>query len=193
MARIRHAVSLYANERGSLIRVPFRTRRRRAREALQSPDRHRPEPFPKVCPCGDLSKGSAQDQRRRPAGSFGRTARTTIGDVIRGRYDQALRKAWANLNRTLRGDKATRRLLARFATERWAIPEPVAKTPLRQLARELNCSLGRVTRCETAFRDRIRSVLRQDPDFRRMLRLARAKRNGFDHRLTKEDGVSLTE
>lgn len=185
MARVRHAISLYRHEREGLIRVPFKTQRRRLARRRLHDDRHRPEHIPYVASWGDLS-GDAGASRRNAEPSAVEPA-LTIGDMIRNRYDAALARAVDALKRSPWGNPDAHRLLARCHDERWTIPEAEMRTPIRQLAREMDCSLGRVTYAEERVRSLVAALLRRDPVFRALRRLARRRVGGWGHHLTAQE------
>ncbi|RIK68241.1 MAG: hypothetical protein DCC65_03340 [Planctomycetota bacterium] len=73
----------------------------------------------------------------------------------------AIREAVRKLKSTPGRSADYRRMIELCAAERWLIPEPEAKLPIRELARRLGCSIGRITRCEERFRREAAGALRE--------------------------------
>ena len=182
MARVHFSMSEYLHERIHGVRVPFSTqRRRRARMYEHSRDRHRPDAPPRMFQLPDFFDHS--DRRRHDSLHEYRSTSPTIGDLVRDRYDAAAAAVVREMNHdpTCRPDTA--RLLSRCHDDRWTIPETEAQTPIRRLAREIGCSLGRVTHCEERFRRRVAERLRSDEVFQILLDEAESRRNGLRDRM----------
>ncbi len=189
MARIHHAVSRYAQEQGCLIRVPFITQRRtRARALALSGDRHNPDPWPRVSQVRD---GQRADPRHDPDGGGVATERTTIGDLVRRLYDDASRIVVRQMKQCRRYLPTTRRAIDLCHRERWSIPEPQSRMPLRRIAREMGCALGTVVKCEDGFRRRLATMLEADGAYRALVRLGRERPDGWRHALTDEETREL--
>lgn len=206
ISRIHFAVSRYAHEHGGLIRVPFVTQRRvRAldREAQREAQREahavgaaeaavaaRP---PRVVCSESIDQSGAARRRveydtmessREPAGmSIADAARPRIAGVLADVRDRLLRTA----GRSPRREEIIRRCF----NERWTIPEIEARTPIRQLARELGCSLGGITHCEARFEREAAEAIDRDPVLIQLRRMAKASPHGFGHRLTDEELAEL--
>ncbi|MEE8385666.1 MAG: sigma factor, partial [Dehalococcoidia bacterium] len=165
MARIHYAMSRFAHEHHSLIRVPFITqRRRKQRRDHDTADRHRPEPLPRVVRMSDPRKTPSQNRTRHLYAEKlgGWWDGPTIGDLVRERYDRAVTQVVSRMKRAPRCAADISKLLDRCAQERWTVPEPEARTPIRRLAHTLGCSLGRITRCEEKFRTQVIAELATD-------------------------------
>lgn len=155
MARIRFAVSRYAQENNCLIRVPLITQRRsRSREAGAAANRA--GRLPRIV---YMSGGSPPPRRRSWRGESSSDSANSDGTIERGRLGERIETA---ILLTLRQMKASsrsrtdyRRLIDICAEERWLVPEPESRTPLRDIARRLDCSIGRITRCERLFRAKV--------------------------------------
>ncbi|MCZ6586763.1 MAG: hypothetical protein O7B24_02340, partial [Alphaproteobacteria bacterium] len=74
-----------------------------------------------------------------------------------------------------------REVVERCARERWKVPEPDARTPIRQMARSLRCSVGRITHCEERFHKKVAQSLIADAVFKKLRRLARRQPTGMNH------------
>ena len=182
MARIHFAVSRYAHERLSLIRVPFITqRRRRERKRQLQADRHHPDPPPRVLNVAEgpqhIGRSSRAQRHRDPPTS--RRIGPTIGDLLRERLDQAAQSVVKEMKTAPRCGAGHAELVERCANERWTIPEPTARTPIRQLARALRCSVGRITHCEERYRNKLAAVLNEDHQFKTLTQLARGNLDGL--------------
>jgi len=190
MARIHFAVSRYAHERLSLIRVPFITQRRRQEQKRQSQiDRHHPDPLPHVLnlAAGPQRFGSTlRAQRHRDPTSSPPTG-PTIGDLLRERLDQAAKSVVKEMKTAPRCGAGHAELVERCAKERWTIPEPTARTPIRQMARSLHCSVGRITHCEERFHKKVAQTLIADDVFKELTRLARRQPTGMKHCPSSEE------
>jgi hypothetical protein len=194
MARIHYAMSRFAHEHQSLIRVPFITqRRRKQRRDHDTADRHRPEPLPRVVRMSDPRKTPSQNRARHLyAEGFGRRwDGTTIGDLVRERYDRAASQVVSRLKHSPRCAADFSELVDRCSRERWTVPEPGARTPIRRLAAALGCSLGRITRCEERFRTQVIAELDADVAYGELLRLGRGRTDGWRHRLADDEVAKL--
>ncbi len=194
MARIHYAVSRYAHENESAIRVPFITHRRR-RQAWRNrqTDRHRPDPLPKVVNLR-AERASPSDRIRRALYSDG-LAETreapTVSALIRDRFQVAARRALQAMLRQP-GRSADRvRVIQRCFEDRWTIPDEEGRTPIRRIMRETGSSLGLITHCEARFRGLVSKALLDDPVFTMLRRMARCRPEGFRHRLTAADLARL--
>lgn len=184
MSRVHYSMSQYLHERLPGVRVPFTTQRRHVRARNDRLDRHRPDAPPRERRLPDFLDGITPRRRRHSCNDFqDRDARPTIGDLVRDLYDLAAQTIVREmkLDPLSRPDTAT--LLSRCHDERWTVPESEVKTPIRQLARELGCSLGRLTHCEERFRRRVAERLRSDEVFQMLLDEAASRREGLEHRM----------
>jgi hypothetical protein len=103
----------------------------------------------------------------------------TLGDRVREKYEQALRRASADVlrRRSQRADRAA--LVHKIIEERMRVPDPEQQTALRQLARATGSSYSRVLQCEKQLRCRVRRVLATDLEFKAMLEMAREETEGL--------------
>lgn len=184
MARIHFAISRYVHEYASAIRVPFITqRRRRKNQSEEMNDRRKPDPLPRVVSMKHARKSVAyqatsESDSNPPSTKF---ERTTIGDLIRERYDRAVREVASELKNSPRCSQDRRHLIERCVEERWNVPEPTARTSIRKLAKSLSCSVGRITHCEERFRKRLATVLIGDETYQKLKQLAKEKPEGWRH------------
>lgn len=184
MSRVRFAISRYAHEHHSSIRVPFITQRR-SRQRREA-DRHDPNAPPRFVTC-NLTK--LRDDRSSPHAPDGAARGATIGELLRQRYDAALAAAERQLGRrTGRAGRAA--LVERCVRERWMVPEPEEKTALRALAAEQGCPLSRVARCDAEIRAAVAAALRSDAAFAYLCRLRERREGGLAYRLS---GAELQE
>jgi len=84
-------------------------------------------------------------------------------------------------------------LLDRCRDERWRIPDPESQTPIRRLARELHCSLGRITHTESRFRRRMAEALSADPVTWKLRQMSRNQRAGWDYQPTDPELQSIID
>jgi hypothetical protein len=177
MARVHFAMSRYLCESTALVRVPMTTQRRaRAR----GDDRHDPRCAPRLVRCGSIPR-SQPSRRERPAAP----GRPTVGDMMRQRFLRAMERVIDQMAGRARAP-GTRELLARCAAERWMVPEPAARTSIRELARALACPPSRVVHCEERMRRRMAAALRADATFAELVRQARRSAEGWDQALKAE-------
>lgn len=88
----------------------------------------------------------------------------SLGDRMWLLYSAAIREAASTLaDLAPRSDRAS--LLRALVEERLLIRRPDARRPLRQIARELHSSYGRVVQCERQVRDQATGALRRHPEF----------------------------
>lgn len=167
LARIRFSVSRYAQENGSVIRVPLITQRRvRNRQRLRQQgrecdgeigpegrrrgERNCPARLPRVLHFGVGSPPmSRRKVRHHPDGSYRVTERARR---LEDRLGDALRETVQGMKAANSRRKAYRRLIDVCAEERWFIPEEESRTSIREIARRMKCSVGRIAQCERKFR-----------------------------------------
>jgi len=157
LPRIHHAISAALQAKFLTIRVPL-GKLAAVRQGRRRGDPRGPSDLPVVHQllAHDLPAGGAP---RRPAEGV------TLGDLMARRYERAV-GAVAEQMRRAPGCAAGRdAMIDRFVTERLLVPADDLRTPLRQLARELGCSLGRVTACQERFSRLIGAALKADPEF----------------------------
>jgi len=115
----------------------------------------------------------------------------TLGLRIRQRHRAAVWRAVAQLLASGKKHRGRDQLLARLAGERLLIPQPEARVPLRQIAREAGCSIGRVVAWEQRLTAQVRQVLQDDEEFQQLLRLARRASDGFEATIDADMEASL--
>ena len=194
LSRIRHAVSRFAHEFRLAIRIPYITQRRRKQRLRQKQfDKARPDRFPRLVKLNcDRHSPSHWVSRRLYAESLDSPAEsTTIGDLIRVRILNAADRATRRMKQTPGASAGRAQLIETCLDERWTIPDEGARTPIRQLARSLGCSLGRITHNEGRFHALMAEDLRSDPVLGALRRLARSCDAGFRHRLQHDEIVRL--
>lgn len=183
MARIHYAMSLYLHENDSMIRVPFSSQRRARRRA---DDRHNPNGPRRVAVTNDAPRrrrdiyASAQHEPQNEN-------YPTAGDVIRQRCEEAMREVVAEMKHAPRCQADNAAVVDRCLTERWSVPNPENRMPVRQLAKALSCSLGRITHCEERFHRRVAAVLTKDEIFTTVQAMARRSPIGMKLALSPED------
>jgi hypothetical protein len=189
--RIHHAISIALYERFSTVRVPAKSvkRARERRRKLVGTERHRPEPAlveTHSLPAASLDACASAQQRHRPSYTTRHTGRPWRGDQpsirsrLRHKYEAAVREAAERICAAGRGRSDRSKLIQRFVEERLLIPEPESRTAKRQLARDFNCSIGRIQTCEDALASETRLLLNADDEFQALLRLARKHEEGMD-------------
>jgi hypothetical protein len=89
----------------------------------------------------------------------------TIGDRLRARYEQAVRRARLALSdrASSRGDRDV--LLAALERERFMVPQEEERRPLRQIARDTKSSYARVAQCDKRMAELARQFLEEDVEF----------------------------
>lgn len=182
MARVHYAISRFVHEAGRSVRVPFMTQRRRQWRKEAEGDRHRPDNAPRVICRAHPARGKSRVRRPMQEGPRDHLEGPTVGELLRDRYDAAVTRVVRKMRRVPSCHPDTAKLLRRCHAERWIIPDPEYQTPIRQLAREMNCSLGRVTHCEARFRRHVAEALTNDTRFQDLLRQARSDPDGWRHR-----------
>jgi RNA polymerase sigma factor (sigma-70 family) len=193
MSRIHQAMSRFIQENRDSIRVPYITRRRRKQQRKTGEvDRHCPDALPRVVGLrrARMTASQLREQRVRAESAAGGSVPAEgvkVGELIRERYDRAVARAVSGMKESPRATVGYNELLERCCQERWTVPEPDAKTPIRQMARELGCSTGRITHCEDRWRSRVAAILLEDETWRKLVRLARRPGAGMEHRLTAQE------
>ncbi|MBK8269782.1 MAG: hypothetical protein IPK83_16400 [Planctomycetes bacterium] len=173
MARIHFAVSAFAHEQAHVVRVPFiaqRRRRSRRQESAVAP--------PVFMRLSDAlpprrRNGRPQNSIRRAAAKPRDYATETASETIRQKLEDAFALAVAEASDAARGRADAPAIFARCLSERWLIPEPDSKTPIRRLAEELRCSVGRITHCEERVRRSVARRLGEDESLLSLTRLAK--------------------
>ncbi len=200
--RIHHAVSIALYERFSTVRVPAKSVKR-AKQRRQEPgdsDRHRPEPAlvdTRSLGDGEPSLAGSAGVRHRPAQTPGLAGRPwarrgrTVADAMRDLYEAAVREAARRVIEAGRGRSDRAELIRRFVDERLLVPEASSRTAKRQLARDFDCSIGRVQNCEEVLRSEIRRLLEAGDDFDALQRLARGDADGYGATLDEADAARV--
>lgn len=196
MARIHFAMSRFALEQNGVIRVPFITQRRRRRTADRADaERRRPDREPRVLRFKDgrvrTSWRRARDQRAERTVERNDGAR--IGDLIRRHLDLAASQVVEEMKQSRRATGGNGEVLERCLQERWTVPEPEAKTSLREMAQQLGCSMSRISHCEKRFRRRLAAAIEADPVWTRLMDMARHSPAGMEHHVTREEETALSE
>jgi len=145
LARIHYALSLYGLEHEHAVRVPYITQRRRRAELKACPWTPTDGvPLPKTVSMQDARRlaGPSLSSERCAEGSQAADAAVTLGELIRDRYDLALRQVVRDMKNAARCAANNREVVERCCEERWEIPEAEMRTSFRELARRLNCSKG---------------------------------------------------
>jgi len=191
MARVHFAVSRYAHEHGGLIRVPFITQRRRRHPRGDPPeDRHDPGSPPRVVRLTESAAAVAGVPAQAPweDGPEARGQGLTLGELVRNCYERALAEVVERLRTRGAGNHE---LVDRCLRERWIVPEPGQRTPIRSLARDLNCSLGRITHLEGRLRRGVAQRLLENPLYQRLVDLARQSAHGWRYRPSESELAEL--
>lgn len=181
MARIRWAMARHAAEQDQSIRVPFTTQRRR--DATAQPDA-RPQPAdqpPRVLHLCDRGNSFVAG---RSAGTLPEQGEgsppITLGSLLRERCERAIHRALALMRSSPRCTPDTRRIIDACFVQRWSIPDPEARAPVRQLAADLRCRVSRVTHCEARFRRHLARLLAADAGIDDLRHAARRRPEGWD-------------
>ena len=113
-----------------------------------------------------------------------------LGDLLRDRCVTAVRTAGERVLRRGRGRADRGLLIEHLMRDRLLIPEEGERTPLREIARQLGCTAGRVLACERQIAKLAAGILQKDPVYARIRELAvrEAESLGLvvDERLGKE-------
>jgi RNA polymerase sigma factor (sigma-70 family) len=153
MARIHFAISRFAHEHASAVRVPYIEQRRRA-SRRSNDNRHDPGEPPRTFRWRDslethkahmapdsMAHGSREDVSKNEA----------ISEALRTRCRRAMSDAMDVLSETRRAASDLDRLIDECYQHRWSIPEPTERTSMRDLATQCGCSPARISRLEEAF------------------------------------------
>ncbi len=193
MARIHFAISRFAHEHSGVIRVPFiAQRRQRDQQKASTAAQPAVEALPRVTRSehGMTSLPSRStfysDEAARPDA----IDRPTLGDLIRDRIDAAGRRAIAEMKSSPRMRRDSSGIIEECHAERWSIPDPESRTPIRQLCRSLGCSMGRITHSEERYRKLVVAALEEDEDYERLRELVRRHPAGYRHRPLDHEGRS---
>ncbi|NOX57581.1 MAG: hypothetical protein GXP29_01820 [Planctomycetes bacterium] len=187
LPRIHTSVSTALLRDESLIRIP-----RRRKKPGDQPDAERAyrSQAPKV-----YSLDVDPKDRRFVASStaLGSPDVRTIGERLREKYEQAIDIA----KRMVQKRKATRddrgELIDRLIDQRLLVPEPDAKTALRQIARDTDSSYSRVLQCERRIQIAMRRALTGDLEFRQLLESARRSDEGAEKEIDPQLDKQLRE
>lgn len=184
MARMHFALSKFVHENDSAVRVPFITQRRKRAAAVAAnnrpPSAKSGAPLPVVQRLADYE--TAAPQVSGPNAS----PIVRIGELIRERLDENMKHVIHDLKASPRCAPGTRDVVELCARERWRIPEPEARTSIRKLAKELDCSVGRITHCEERYRKRMNAALSKDATYCKLRDWARRSHRGFDEPMSAE-------
>lgn len=183
MARIHFALSRYVHEREYAVRVPFITQRRRKPGLATDGRRSEQAPLPTVVRISDQAPQAA----RRQARSSSASGDPTVGELVRERIDSAMRQVTDQLKQGRRCAPGIREVVERCVRERWSVPEPEARTSIRQLAKALNCSVGRITHCEERFKKQMAATLNDDPVYGALARKAASSQHGMRQHVSRKE------
>lgn len=188
MARIHYAISRFVHEFHSAVRIPFSTQIKQRREWKRNPGPQSRIPFPKVFNIGKANRqaGPSLSPDGMGEGSPSEETPVTIGERIRERYDLALREVVHELKHPKRCNAGLREVVERCCEERWQVPEPEMRTSMKQLARILGCSKGRIVHCEERFRGKLARLLEADEEYQALDALARSHPMGMRARLNAQ-------
>jgi len=194
MARIHFAVSSFAHEQSGPIRIPFITQRRERERGRRRPEAATDSAARVIRISGEdglleraaarrgARPGSSEHDERPAAGED----HATVGDLVRDQIDRAAVEVATEMRAIGRGPgHAT--VVDRCLEERWAIPEPECRTPIRRLARSLECSIGKITHNEERFRRKMAESLEGDVTFQALERLAKSHPAGFQRKLSARE------
>lgn len=187
MARIHFALSRYVHERQHAVRVPFITQRRHKSARKSEKDEAEQARLPMVVRIQDFAPFASRRTKKAPPG----LPETSIGDLMRERIDVAMRRVVETMKQGRRCSPGTREVVERCARERWSVPEPDSRTSIRQLAKSLNCSVGRITHCEERFKKRMAETLAADEDYVALRERAGRSRHGLDERIGRKEIEAL--
>ncbi len=169
--RIHNAVSTALRRRFSLIRGPSQSEAgdpdpAAASRAARAEPRHVPT----------VSTLAVDPVDRHPRLSRPDSAADgdTLGQRFWDKHVRTIRRVGEGLKRA-RGAKADRGpLIDRIVEERTLVPEPEARTPLREIARQTGSSYARVAQTDKQVREGVRAALEGDPEFAVLSTLVRA-------------------
>lgn len=194
MARIHYAISHYALEHEHAVRIPYITQRRRRAELKVCPwTPATGVPLPKSVSMKDarLHAGPSLSSERFAEGSRAADAAVTLGELIRDRYDLALRQVVWEMKNAARCAANNREVVERCCEERWEIPEGEMRTSFLELARRLNCSKGRIAHCEERMRINLGKKLIADAQYQTLKRWVRILPMGLRTRFNRRDQARL--
>ncbi len=186
MARIHYCVSRFVRERSSIIHVPMITQRRRRARGRADDPWQAPPCVRRLREAGGTAFRSTSPEPDDMSESDPRDS-ITIGDLLRERHDAAMRRVVRELRRAAKSRLHLRRLIRRLQDERWTIPDPESKTPLRKLADELGCPTGRVVRCDQRYRRKMSMLLDGDEPLLALIALARRRKHGLRQTLSPRE------
>ena len=167
LARIRYAVSHYLYEGFRVVRIPAtvqKTHREKA-SGVGLPGEVRVA-WP------DELDDRANRWRHRPEAE-------TVGDLWMVRYRKMVRTVQRVLKQSPRCRPDRARLVDRFVEEWLLVPEPSARIAKRELAREMDCSVGRINGLERRFKCDVAQLLIDDKQAQRLCQMARVSDNGW--------------
>jgi len=178
LPRIHNAISMALRCKFATIYVPpRRADRRRAGDTAAHPgDRDRP----RTRTISDVQWKTLADAPVVPAPN---DRSETVGDRIREKYEQTVRRAAFRLKqqRSARGDRDE--LMRLIVHERLLVPNAESQRSLRQIARDTASSYARVAQCAARLTGAIQRMLEHDPEFTELLAWARRHPDGFAARV----------
>lgn len=117
----------------------------------------------------------------------------TLGDRMRAVIWELAELVAGELSQRGRGRGDRAQLIRAVLEERVLVPEPEQKRSLRQLAKDLDCSVSRVVACEQRVLAALRERLDGDAVFQRLQQLAAARADGLSSPLTTDDENVLAD
>lgn len=167
LARIRGAVFAALHERFSLIRVPP--------HALRHPDH--------TVTVNSLENAAGLSVATSPhkAGCLlpDHGERKTIRHALRERFESAVRFALSEVRSRRSSKRNPFAIMVRIVHERLLVDASESQTPLRQIAREIGTSSGRVSAYEKQLLTRIHEILIRDPLLPLLVSMARREKAGL--------------
>jgi RNA polymerase sigma factor (sigma-70 family) len=195
LRHIHGAVSRALAERFATVRVPVKRvkeagRLRRERNIEQAKGNRRYEHGSESMLTATTANLGDEDVNQRDHRGPESSLQRKLGDVLRHRYEVAIRAAGERLSRRGRGRADRRQLIERVINDRLLIPEEAERASLREIAGELNCTAGRALACQRQIAALAASLLRQDPVYQRVRELAAKEADSLalvvDDRLDRE-------
>jgi hypothetical protein len=104
----------------------------------------------------------------------------TIGVRLRHKYERAVRRAAEAVARRRAGQGRPTPVLALLMRDRYLVPDEDFRVSLRQIARNSGTAYASAVRADKALAAETRRLLRADPEFRELQRLARSHPEGLE-------------
>ncbi len=141
----------------------------------------------------DKSDPRGTTNRHAPDASGLNPSGSRLGDRVREKYERAVLRAgeFVGVRTTSRSDRDV--LVNALIRDRLMVPDQESRRGLRQIARETNSSFARVAQCAQRLAEQARRLLRSDPEFDELRRLARGESAGLDAPLDDDAERQLRE